>query len=1195
MSNISQTYSGDFTSFIAGKLLNAAGMAKGESDRRETKNLEKARPGSLYFRALQSEFGGDLYNRTLGNFDPRKSAKETDRKSSKESRYTAQFPTKDKERNSSISDAERELLKDDDSIPVKDVDKRESISKFLGAGLDARLIRSEARTTALSRGVAEVNSNLFDAQKLIFDQTELLSSKFDTMLEIFSQQREFQKRISDEGQVKRREDELEQEKDLATTRKIQSLGTGKRKGDLLGKLLGTAADLFRGRGSELLKNLLGTLKNKKGSSFGSLLRGLGKATAESEPVTQFLQNKRYFGKAFEGIKKKYTKKGRGITASQKLKIERRNKLAAALGVNPTRLADELRMGGLAALNDMYEMGMLDPSEFKEAKDAAHKIMRESVLEGFPPPSKGDDLMKEIIEDRKSFVERRGGKGFKLENFQSKSPIKKKASSAMGKKVSEKLSTKAGATALSKSGQTAATKALGKSGKFVPGIGTAISLTEAAYRFANKDPVGGVLSTLSAIPVFGWGFTALDIARDLGFDPLNTLPENRQYEAGTELAKKGPAVLHGTELILRQKDRQDMLGSFDKSIENLGSHLVSTSLSIARDAGVEQEVKSNFKSNNVDYDIISLPFKSKVKKGRNASLVSISNDMFNGVEDAESQLSFSSKDLSSGARPQDPVDPPEEDPDPNTVVPEYDLDFNEPNSAVKMTSGNTVTYYKTDANGALGAEITEAEAKRIIARKSRPVSPSNPGRNGSYASGTKIGRAGDNDGEQTGLNMNLPGGIGTPIYAPVDLIYRSKGTDGNPAVGLQGTPDALGPSGSGFGYYGAYYFEKDGREYEVLMGHFRDLPFKGSSEGEVIPKGTLIGYQGASGRSDPQDGTNNPYPHISLHVNAVDVSKGIAGNDVLRWFAEGLAGGNISTGNGGGGGGYRKLSLARDGAAIQRVGNDVEFLKELTRISKKFNISEGDLLGLIASESSLDPQSNNGEYVGLIQFSKDSAKMVGTTQAALLQMTRAEQMKYVEKYLEWWGLPRGADAGQLYSVVFAPALASGDPNTVMYRQGSGAYKANRWLDTNQDGVITVSELGGRIQRKKGEYGISNLAGPKIVGPGKVGPGKVGSGIPFFPDLTIKKFVDAIQKGINDGLDDSRETFDKGLIPTRNNRANQLQSNSSLMEDMEEDSMVQQVYIVNNVLASSPITPPVITSRGGDNSNYVDQYRMAVLGA
>ena len=151
-------------------------------------------------------------------------------------------------------------------------------------------------------------------------------------------------------------------------------------------------------------------------------------------------------------------------------------------------------------------------------------------------------------------------------------------------------------------------------------------------------------------------------------------------------------------------------------------------------------------------------------------------------------------------------------------------------------------------------------------RSQFTGPYNSGKTGSFASGAYIGNPGDTDGEQTGLNMNLPGGIGTPIYAPFDLIYRLKGTDGNPSVGLQGTPDALGPSGRGFGFYGAYRYMKNGKEYEVLMGHFRDLPFKGSKEGEIIKKGTLLGYQGASGRSVSR--TNGVYPHISLHVNGI---------------------------------------------------------------------------------------------------------------------------------------------------------------------------------------------------------------------------------------------------------------------------------------------------------------------------------------
>ena len=163
-----------------------------------------------------------------------------------------------------------------------------------------------------------------------------------------------------------------------------------------------------------------------------------------------------------------------------------------------------------------------------------------------------------------------------------------------------------------------------------------------------------------------------------------------------------------------------------------------------------------------------------------------------------------------------------------------------------------------------------------------------GKTGAFASGSYIGNPGDRDGEQTGLNMNLPGGIGTPIYAPFDMIYRSTGTDGNPAVGLQGTSGALGPRGSGFGYYGAYRYMKGGKEYEVLMGHFRGLPLQGSKDGEIIKKGTLLGHQGASGRSISS--SNGVYPHISLHVNGIGFG---ASNSELVDFANGLKDGKSS--------------------------------------------------------------------------------------------------------------------------------------------------------------------------------------------------------------------------------------------------------------------------------------------------------------
>lgn len=236
-------------------------------------------------------------------------------------------------------------------------------------------------------------------------------------------------------------------------------------------------------------------------------------------------------------------------------------------------------------------------------------------------------------------------------------------------------------------------------------------------------------------------------------------------------------------------------------------------------------------------------------------------------------------------------------------------------------------------------ITRVEGKEKSGVSGTPSTSGSPGKikkgssiTGTYASGAYVGPSGDTDGEQTGLNMNLPGGIGTPIYAPFDMIYRARGTDGMPAVGLQGTADALGPSGRGFGYYGAYYYMKDGKEYEVLMGHFRDLPYKGANDGDVIPKGTLLGYQGASGRS--VSSTGGVYPHISLHVNGVGFR---ATNAELESFASGLMGGsgpskkpvknpNIKPSNKGGSRSYKSSKSGGSGSVfIYAIQPQVEYV------------------------------------------------------------------------------------------------------------------------------------------------------------------------------------------------------------------------------------------------------------------------------
>ena len=215
-----------------------------------------------------------------------------------------------------------------------------------------------------------------------------------------------------------------------------------------------------------------------------------------------------------------------------------------------------------------------------------------------------------------------------------------------------------------------------------------------------------------------------------------------------------------------------------------------------------------------------------------------------------------------------------------------------------------------------------------------------------------------------------------------------------------------------------------------------------------------------------------------------VKRGGGFGSILDQLAQLFSGGGAAAPQTGG-----PMGATLSGASARLIGNDTEFLAEVKRVCQKFGIKEGDLLGLMASESGFNPAEDNGSHVGLIQFSRDSAASVNTTQAALKRMTRAQQMKYVEAYFQYWKdqgkFPDNPTAGQLYSVVFAPAYANKQDHEALYSRGSAAYANNAPLDTNNDGQITMAEMGERIQRKKQEFGITDSnssAGPVFAPPG-----------------------------------------------------------------------------------------------------------------
>lgn len=163
-------------------------------------------------------------------------------------------------------------------------------------------------------------------------------------------------------------------------------------------------------------------------------------------------------------------------------------------------------------------------------------------------------------------------------------------------------------------------------------------------------------------------------------------------------------------------------------------------------------------------------------------------------------------------------------------------------------------------------------------------------------------------------------------------------------------------------------------------------------------------------------------------------------------------------------------------------DDPEFEKEVNRLAQKYDIDATDLLGLMASESGLNPQARNpnGGATGLIQFMPDTARALGTSTDEIYKMNRAQQMKLVEKYFDYWKLPKGATAGHLYTSVFLPAFTNKPADYTVAKRGGFSdswghhpaswYSGNAGLDFNNDGSITIAELGARIQKKKREFGI-----------------------------------------------------------------------------------------------------------------------------
>jgi GH24 family phage-related lysozyme (muramidase)/uncharacterized protein YcbK (DUF882 family) len=231
-------------------------------------------------------------------------------------------------------------------------------------------------------------------------------------------------------------------------------------------------------------------------------------------------------------------------------------------------------------------------------------------------------------------------------------------------------------------------------------------------------------------------------------------------------------------------------------------------------------------------------------------------------------------------------------------------------------GNAEKWIKTgkvgvDGFGTKGTAYTDALAANFKARnkaakdnQNKDKGPGQSGNPGDVEAGQQIaghtdGRYGqissgfgDTDGQDTGTDIEIfgtrgkigktfgnnaaqgpYGNRGAEISFPYELTYYERVPGGRnagaKAITTSGNTNRVvkGTAPGGFGHIGRYVFtDENGKRYEVMMGH-GNKPFKKFKEGEKIPAGTVVGWQGASGSSD--DDAGGLYDHMTFHVNAID--------------------------------------------------------------------------------------------------------------------------------------------------------------------------------------------------------------------------------------------------------------------------------------------------------------------------------------
>jgi hypothetical protein len=189
-------------------------------------------------------------------------------------------------------------------------------------------------------------------------------------------------------------------------------------------------------------------------------------------------------------------------------------------------------------------------------------------------------------------------------------------------------------------------------------------------------------------------------------------------------------------------------------------------------------------------------------------------------------------------------------------------------------------------------------------------------------------------------------------------------------------------------------------------------------------------------------------------------------------------------------GQSALSLAPV-RGLSRLTNAERY--KLIQVAENVGANPDILAAVISLETAgtFDPaiQNPSTRATGLIQFIPATARSLGTSTEALKAMTVCQQFDFVEAFYK--RVARGGIRipGDEYVAVFAPNFQGRAGGTVVYSRGQPGYDQNRGLDTNGDGIITVSELRQNVLNRVPVGRTPITVTPESCGAGGFGRGSL----------------------------------------------------------------------------------------------------------